>query len=113
MEVFDGKKTKWEGLWWHPESNNFSSAAINLAQLRKFKGNVRIIVKKNRFFNDGENGRPNYVFMIVDSNSDKAKELEIRDEDEARITIQEKPEDEAKFDATEFIEFVRRQLEFM
>ena len=77
FEVFDGKQTTWEGLWWHPESGYFSSAAISLAQLRKFKGSVRLYVKKNRFYNNGENGRPNYNFILRDANTENDTELEV------------------------------------
>ena len=80
MEVFDQKTTGWHGLWWHPEWGGFSSQGINLAQLREFKGNVRILVRKNKHFNGGENNRPNYVFCIKDSNSTYFSTMEVRDE---------------------------------
>ena len=79
LEPFDSKQTKWEGLWWHPEYCGFSSDCINLADLRKFKGNVRLYVRKNKFFNGGENGRPNYHFCIKDANADVFNSLEIED----------------------------------
>lgn len=79
LEPFDSKQTKWEGLWWHPEYCGFSSAIINLADLRKFKGNVRLYVRKNKFFNNGENDRPNYHFCIKDANADIFNSLEIED----------------------------------
>lgn len=82
MEVIDGKQTNWEGLWWHPESNVFSSSALSLAQLRKFKGAVRLYVKKNVFFNHGQNGRPNYVFIMRDAKSDKFFEISVEDIDD-------------------------------
>jgi hypothetical protein len=85
LEVFDGKQTTWEGLWWHSECNYFSSAVISLAQLRKFKGNVRLYVKKNKFFNNGENGRPNYVFCLRDAKSDNVREWEIEDDEFERL----------------------------
>lgn len=69
LEVFDGKQTSWEGLWYHPETAGFSSASINLSALKKFKGAVRLYVRKNKFYNKGENGRPNYVFCLRDSRS--------------------------------------------
>ena len=70
LETIDGKATNWCGLWWHPEYNGFSSAPLNLAQLKKFKGTVRLYVRKNKFFNNGENGRPNYTFCLKDANAD-------------------------------------------
>ena len=54
LDTFDRKQTKWEGLWWHPEYGGFSSASINLSKLKQFKGNVRLYVRKNKFFNGGE-----------------------------------------------------------
>lgn len=78
----EGKQTKWEGLWWHPENNSFFSASLSLADIRKFKGNVRLYVRKNKYFNGGENGRPNYLFCFKDSQSDNARELNIEGNDE-------------------------------
>lgn len=80
LETFDGKKTNWQGLWWHPEYNGFSSAVINLSQLKKFKGTVRLYVRKNRYFNNGENGRPNYNFCIVDSKADRFVDIEVEED---------------------------------
>ena len=80
MEVFDGKQTRWEGLWWHPEYNGFSSSAISLSDLRKFKGNVRLYVRKNKFYHNGENGRPNYCFSIKSADSPTFKTLEVEED---------------------------------
>lgn len=80
LEVIDGKTSNWQGLWWHPEYNGFSSAVIDLSQLRKFKGKVRLYIRKNKFYKGGENGRPNYNFCIKDADSDIFKILEIEDE---------------------------------
>ena len=80
LEVIDGKQTSWEGLWWHPEYNGYSSATISLSELRKFKGNVRLYVRKNKYFNKGENKRPNYCFCLKDSKSEVFSLLEIQDE---------------------------------
>lgn len=88
FEPIDGKSTKWAGLWWHPEYNGFCSQTISLADLRKFKGAVRLYVRKNKFFNKGENSRPNYCFCLRawDShpfgsvNEKSEKELEIDDD---------------------------------
>lgn len=71
LSVFDGKQTNWSGLWWHPETNSFSSAVVSLSELRKFKGTVRLYVRKNKFYNKGENDRPNYMFSLRDVKSDK------------------------------------------
>lgn len=77
FEPIDGKSTVWAGLWWHPEYNGYSSEAIGLSDLRKFKGAVRLYVRKNKYFNNGENGRPNYTFCLKDSDSAQFKELEV------------------------------------
>ena len=83
LETFDNKQTNWEGLWWHSEYNGFSSACIDLSALKKFKGKVRLFVRKNKFYNKGENGRPNYHFCIKDANADVFHILEVEeDEDE-------------------------------
>lgn len=86
METFDRKQTSWEGLWWHPELQCFTSASISLAKLKKFKGAVRITVKKNRWFSGGLNGRPNYVFCIRDSKAESEKEIEI-EESEPKVSF--------------------------
>lgn len=79
LESFDKKQTSWEGLWWHPEYNGFSSAVIKLSEIKKFKGTVRFYVRKNKFYNDGENNRPNYHFCLRDSNSYPFNEISIED----------------------------------
>ena len=81
LKVFDGKQTNWEGLWWHPEYCGFSSASINLSKLKEFKGTVRLYVRKNKFFNGGENGRPNYHFCIKASDSEIFRDLDVVDEE--------------------------------
>ena len=79
-ELIERKQTDWLGLWWHAERNAFSSQAINLAVLKKFKGNVRLYVTKNQYYNKGENGRPNYVFCIKDAHSESFAELNVIDD---------------------------------
>lgn len=81
LEPFDNKRTKWSGLWYHPDKLCFTSASFSIAELRKFKGNIRLIVRKNRFYNNGENHRPNYVFIFTDSQNEKYLELEVVDEE--------------------------------
>jgi len=82
LEVIDGKQTNWAGLWWHPEYAGFSSDALSLSELRKFKGNVRLYMRKNRFYNNGENGRPNYKFCLKDANSKTFYPLEVEADEE-------------------------------
>lgn len=81
MKTFDGKKTSWEGLWYHNESHSYWSSAFSLAKLREFKGNVRLFVKKNRYYEKGGN-RPNYVFSIQDSKSESPKIATVEDASE-------------------------------
>ena len=80
LKTFENKQTSWEGLWYHPETGGFSSSVINLAKLKEFKGNVRVYVRKNKFYNNGENGRPNYVFSIKDANSDTFSNVNVIDD---------------------------------
>lgn len=82
LEPIDKKQTNWVGLWYHPEYGGYSSAVISLAELRKFKGMVRVYVRKNKFYKGGTNGRPNYNFCIKDANSKTFVELEVEDEPE-------------------------------
>lgn len=79
-EPFDQKRTKWQGLWYHPESHSFSSTTLSLADIKKFKGNIRLIVKKNKFYEQGSS-KPNYVFMLVDSDNVKFSPWEVEDEE--------------------------------
>ena len=87
LEAFDRKQTNWGGLWFHSEYNGFSSEAINLAELRKFKGKVRLYVRKNKFFNNGENGRPNYCFCLKDADSETFWTPEIEEDEEHERTF--------------------------
>ena len=89
LESFDNKQTKWEGLWWHPEYNGFSSTVIDLSAIRKFKGKVRLYVRKNKFYNGGENGRPNYCFTLKDANSDVFNLLEVEEDDDPLEELRE------------------------
>ena len=82
LETIENKQTNWGGLWWHSEYNGFSSEAIDLSALKKFKGKVRLYVRKNKFFNGGENGRPNYHFCLKDANADVFHMLEVEEADE-------------------------------
>ena len=75
LQAIEGMKTNWGGLWFQPGSNYFASQSISLSELRKFKGNVKLIVRKNKFYNGGENNRPNYVFCLADTNAEEALTL--------------------------------------
>ena len=82
LEPFDQKRTNWQGLWYHKHNYCFTSASINLADLKKYKGCVRLVVRKNRYYNDGQNDRPNYVFMLVDSKAERFRDLEAVDDND-------------------------------
>ena len=81
LTPIEGMQTNWAGLWYHPEYNGFSSGCIDLSALRKFKGQVRLYVRKNKYYNDGENGRPNYCFCLKDASSPTFTELSIEEDD--------------------------------
>ena len=82
LEPIARHSTNWEGLWYHPEINGFTSSVIDLADLRKFKGKVRLYVRKNKFYNGGENGRPNYKFCLKDASSNTFKTLTVEEDEE-------------------------------
>ncbi len=81
LKTFDAKQTTWEGLWYHPENGGFSSSALDLSKLKGFKGKVRLYVRKNRFYNGGENGRPNYTFCLKDAESETFRTIDVVDDD--------------------------------
>lgn len=87
LNVFDGKQTNWEGLWWHPEYNNYSSASISLAALREFKGQVRFYMRENPAYMDGKNGRPNYLFRIRDAKSEKGNDIDVEEVEDVESKI--------------------------
>ena len=78
----EGMQTNWVGLWWHPEYSGFSSECIDLSALRKFKGKVRLYMRKNKFYNGGMNGRPNYHFCLKDANSETFVTLEMNEDED-------------------------------
>lgn len=85
LKAFDRKQTNWQGLWYHDEYHGFSSAALSLAELRKFKGKVRLFVYKNKFYEKDSN-RPNYVFRIMDADAEVFNTVEVEDmEEEERL----------------------------
>lgn len=63
-----GSASGWNGLWWHPEYGNFSSAPIDVSSLPK-SGKIRICVKKNPNYNNGRNQAPNYLYSIKGAGS--------------------------------------------
>lgn len=82
LEPFDNKRTQWQGLWYHNDTHCFTSSALSLADIKKFKGTVRLVVRKNKYYNDGENNRPNYVFMLVDSKAERFRECLVVDDND-------------------------------
>lgn len=83
LDLFEGLQTKWCGLWYDSHNGGFSSTAFRLSELKKFKGAVKIYVKKNKFYKKDTN-RPNYVFCIKDSNSPTFSELTIEEDEDAK-----------------------------
>lgn len=79
LEPYENKKTSWMGLWYQPGRTYYTSASFSLADLRKFKGNIRFVLRKNKYFEKGTN-RPNYVFMLVDASNEKYISPEILDD---------------------------------
>jgi len=90
LEHIGERGTTGVGLWWHPDMFSFTSQAVNLSDLKRFKGAVRFYVRKNRFFNGGENGRPNYLLSIWGVDTSSPKEVKVIDETsekEERLTV--------------------------
>lgn len=70
MDTYSKKQTNWEGLWHRNGVSGFCSRVIDASELKKFNGSVRIYVRKNKYYNNGKNGRPNYVFCIAEANNE-------------------------------------------
>ena len=90
LQVFENKQqTRLEGLWDH--GNVYTSASINLAQLKQFKGCCRVMMKRNHSHKKGDR-RPSFLFWIVSNDyEEKVSLLEFEDvlnelEDEERET---------------------------
>lgn len=81
LKTFDQKQTNWLGLWWHPKYGGFYSSVISLSELRKFKGKVRLCVRKNKYYNKGENNRPNYCFSFKEADADVFNLIKVIDDD--------------------------------
>ena len=75
MKIFERQKTDWVGLWKDEDNKMYISPSVNLKPFKDFKGNVRVIVRKNKFYTKGSN-RPQMQLMIVDSQSMNAKDIE-------------------------------------
>ena len=85
LKPVSGKVSEWEGLWYHADSHCYTSASFNLSEIKQFKGNIRFRVVKNRFFNGGENGRPNYAFRIESVDSEDAETIDFNDTQMERL----------------------------
>lgn len=76
---YTGKRTEWLGLWYNHSSYSYISQAISLAQLRDYKGTVRLVMRKNRYYESGTN-RPNFQIMLCSSKSlDEAHEVTVEE----------------------------------
>lgn len=73
---FDKKTTSSIGIWWDNHANNFKSNVINLSVFKSFKGNARIIMMKNKFYEKGSD-KPNYIAYITDAKSVDAKNIDV------------------------------------
>ncbi len=69
----NSRQIGWGGLWWHPENQNFSSQIVSIDELKKFKNDVKIIIKRNKYY-DKDKKRPNYSFCIREVNDNKKAE---------------------------------------
>ena len=78
LETFNNKQqTSLEGLWDH--KTVYTSTAISLAPMKKFKGYCRIMMKRNRKHKKGDN-KPAFLFWIVSADyAEKASQLEFED----------------------------------
>ena len=85
IRINEKHRTEWEGLWYRPEYHSYTSVVINLSQLREFKGDVRVIARKNRHHKNGEN-TPNMQFMICDTDYPATKYLELFEDEESEIS---------------------------
>lgn len=82
-EPFVGKRSNWQGLWYSASYHRYYSETFDISELNKYKGQIRITVVKNKYKKDRDDGKPNYVFQIVETNSIVPKEMKvIRDETE-------------------------------
>ena len=77
---FDKKTTSSIGVWYDKVAHNFKSAVIDLSALKDFKGTVRVVLIKNKFYEKDSN-KPNYVMYITDSKSSNPRVIEILDYD--------------------------------
>lgn len=87
---FAGHETNWEGLWYHPEFHNYTSATLNLKALKDFKGTCRIRMFKNRRRSQGDT-QPTYLFTIsaTDLDPDEIDETEVREVERKEYTYSE------------------------
>ncbi len=74
LKKFEGLQTEWGGLWYDKITHSYKSTGINFSLLRQFKGTVRLIVRRNTFYNKGSS-RPNFVFTLRDSQLQDSIEL--------------------------------------
>jgi len=70
LESFYQKQTNWYGLWYNDAQDTFSSGCIDSSLFKKYNGLVRIYAEKNKNYKNGTY-RPEYVFCIKSSSSNK------------------------------------------
>jgi len=73
MEKFK-KHTKLIGLWCVGDTQYFRTPAINISELKKYKGTIRIVFTQNKYYAGGKNQRPKYLCSIVESTATETEE---------------------------------------
>ena len=63
IEVQEKKSTSWEGLWWKADYQNFVSQPFPISDLKDLSGEVRLVVRKNKYYQQGKD-YPNYNFSF-------------------------------------------------
>lgn len=77
LETFDRKTSAWQGMWKNGKGY-YASARLNLSDLRKYKGAIRIQMYDNKYYVPKGN-KPKFCFRITDANEVDARTLEIEE----------------------------------
>ena len=81
LETFDKKTSAWQGMWKNGKGY-YASARLNLSDLRKYNGAIRIQMFNNKYYVPKGN-KPKFCFRIIDADTVDAKTLEIEEYREA------------------------------
>lgn len=71
---FDGRQTDSMGMWWNEDWHAWQTSAFRISDRQGFKGSVRILVRRNRFYKKDTN-RPYFTVQIVSSRCESDKDL--------------------------------------